>query len=78
MSQINKTISKNNTSGITGVGYNKRKNKWYAAIRFCGKNYWLGYYNDKNSAAKVRKIAEDKLYGDFLEWLNNSGIKRNL
>lgn len=45
VSQIGKKINKNNTSGITGVGYNKRKSKWYAQIRFCGKNHWLGYYD---------------------------------
>lgn len=71
ISQINKKRNKNNTSGITGVGYNKRKSQWYASITFCGKTYWLGYFHNKEDAAKVRKQAEEKLYGDFLEWYNN-------
>lgn len=72
ISQINKKISKNNTSGTTGVGFNKRKNKWYAAIRFCGKNYWLGYYDDKQDAIIVRRKAEEKLHGEFFELCENN------
>ena len=72
ISQINKKINKNNTSGFTGVGYNKRKSKWYASIRFCGKNYWLGYYSNKDDAIKIRKEAEEKLHEDFSQqYLDN-------
>lgn len=69
LSQINKKLNKNNTSGVTGVGFNKRRNKWYASIRFRGENYWLGNYDKREDAVNARKEAEDKLYGDFLEWL---------
>lgn len=72
VSQINKKVSKNNTSGVTGVGFNKRKSKWYAAIRFCGKSYWLGYHDKKEDAIGSRKSAEEKLHGDFLEWYKNN------
>lgn len=72
VSQIDKKINKNNTSGVTGVGFNKMKSKWYAAIRFCGKNYWLGYYDDKQDAIIVRRKAEEKLHGEFLEWYENN------
>ena len=69
INQINKTVSKRNTSGIVGVGYNRRRNKWYAAIQFCGKKYFLGNYDKKEDAASVRKTAESRLHGDFLQWL---------
>lgn len=69
VSQLTKTVSKNNTSGVTGVGYNKRKGKWYASIRFCGKNYWLGYHDNMEDAIKARRDAEDRLHGDFLEYI---------
>lgn len=72
ISQIDKKMNKNNTSGVTGVGFNKKKSKWYASIRFCGKNYWLGYYDDKQDAIIVRRKAEEKLHGDFLEWYKNN------
>lgn len=69
VSQLTRTVNKNNTSGVTGVGYNKRKGKWYASIRFCGKNHWLGYHDNMEDAVKARRDAEDKLHGDFLEWI---------
>lgn len=30
--------------------------------------YHLGYFDNIDKAAKVRKRAEKELYGDFLEW----------
>lgn len=76
VSQIGKKKNKNNTSGYTGVGRNKRKSKWYASIRFCGKNYWLGYYDKIEDAAEARRMAEDKLYGDFLSWYKENYPER--
>lgn len=63
---LNQKISSNNTSGYTGVGFNKRKNKWYASIMFQGKTYWLGYFIEKDDAIKARQIAEEKLHGGFI------------
>jgi len=62
---------KHNTSGVKGVTWDKSRNKWVAQIIFKGKNYYLGRYADKNDAIKARKSAEEKLYGDFLEWYKN-------
>lgn len=69
---LNKSVGSNNTSGYTGVFFNKRKNKWCATITFQGKDYWLGYYFDKGDAIKARQMAEEKLYGDFIEWYNST------
>lgn len=69
---LNQKLSSNNTSGCTGVGFNKRKNKWYASIMFQGKTYWLGYYENKDDAIRIRKEAEEKLHGDFIEWYNST------
>ncbi len=69
VSQINKKINRNNTSGVAGVGYNKLKEKWYAAIRFRGKSYWLGYYDSKEDAVRTRRTAEQNLHKDFFAWL---------
>lgn len=59
---------KSNTSGIRGVGLNRKTGKWYACIRLQKKLYWLGSYDRIEDAAKARKEAEDKMVGDFLEW----------
>jgi hypothetical protein len=65
---LNRKLSKRNTSGYKGVTWDKSKSKWLAQISFKGKHYNLGRYNDKTEAIKVRKLAEDKLFGEFLEW----------
>lgn len=51
-----------NTSGAKGVGYEKRRKKWYAKMIFNGKNIWLGYFDDFESAVKARKEAEKKYH----------------
>ena len=60
--QKNRTISKNNTSGVVGVVWYKRDKIWKAQIKINGKNKHLGYYAYKSEAAKARKAAEKK-YG---------------
>ncbi len=69
-------MPRNNTSGIKGVTWDKSKGKWLAQISFKKHHYYLGRYDTKEEAAEVRKIAEEKIFGDFLEWyaLYKSGI----
>lgn len=55
----------NNTSGVKGVHYNKRKNKWSASITVNNKVIFLGYYSNKEDATKVRKEAEKQYFEDF-------------
>lgn len=63
-----KTTFKNNTSGIRGVTWDKSRSKWLAQITFKGRNYNLGRYDTIEEAAKIRKIAEQKMFGEFLDW----------
>lgn len=63
-----KKVKNNNTSGATGVTWDKSRKKWSASIRFKNKVYYLGRYENKENAIKVRKEAEEKLFGPFLEW----------
>ena len=65
-----KTRSDNKT-GIKGVSFCKKRNKYVAQIGFKGKVYGLGRYNDIQDAIEARKIAEQKLFGEFLEWYNS-------
>lgn len=60
-----------NTSGYTGVWYDKRRNKWVAEIIFRRKKYYLGRYGNINDAISARKEAEVQIYGNFLDWYNN-------
>lgn len=66
----NRKTNKNNTSGIKGVSKIKSgdKDKYRAYINFKRKQYHLGKYNTLEEAAYARKEAEEKIYGNFLEW----------
>ena len=63
---INCSISKNNTSGTTGVCWNRKTEKWQVRIKLSGKTKSLGYFSDKSKAIAIRKEAELKYCGDFL------------
>ena len=56
----NKSKHKNNISGVTGVSWNKRDNKWNVYIGVNGKNKYLGSFSDFNQAVDIRKQAELK------------------
>jgi len=56
----NRKKSRNNTSGVTGVYWHKRINKYMSSIPHNYKNLNLGYFNksDKDKAIAVRIAAE--------------------
>jgi len=60
--------SANNTTGVRGVSWSNQKNKYTARIGFKSKDYYLGAYKTLEEAAQVRKLAEQSIYGSFLEW----------
>ena len=61
----NSKIYKNNTSGITGVCWHKRIQKWGASIGYQRKIIFLGYFFDKNAAGERVKEKSRELFGDF-------------
>ena len=61
----NRNISKNNTSGIIGVGLNKKNGKWRARITFEWNEIFLGEYIKKEDAIITRLKAEKKYFGEF-------------
>lgn len=56
-----------NTSGVRGVCYEKRSNKWRARLRFKGKIMSFGSYDRFEDAVSARKAAEKLYFGEFLE-----------
>ena len=58
-------ISKNNTSGVSGVSWCKSNKKWNAIITVSGEPINLGYFVDFDSAVKARKDAENKYLSSF-------------
>lgn len=61
----NKGMSKNNTSGIIGVSWDKENNKWVAQITVSGKNKKLGRFKEKEHAIKCRLESEKEYFGEF-------------
>ena len=61
----NKSIQSNNTSGITGISWNKRLKKWHSYIKIKSKNIHLGYFTDKEEAIRIRKLKANELFGEF-------------
>lgn len=63
----NRRINSNNTSGVTGVSYNKSKGKWVAYIKLQGKNINLGTFNSKDEAVQARLKGEEKYYKPLIQ-----------
>lgn len=56
----NKSIPKNNKSGIPGVRWDRKSEKWESYLRVNGKKLHLGYYDDKGKAELARIYAVKK------------------
>ena len=59
-------LRSDNTSGYPGLKY--ERGKWIARITFKKRMYYLGTYADKEEAIRVRKEAEQRIFGEFLDW----------
>lgn len=58
----NGRIRTNNTSGMTGVSWNKNRGKWAAYIKVNYKTIWLGYFDTSDGAAIARIEAEKQYF----------------
>jgi hypothetical protein len=63
--QHNKSMHKNNTSGVTGVCWNKAANKWMVAITVNGKPRTIGYFNNLEDAKTAREYAVSQYHGEY-------------
>ena len=75
--QWNKGINRNNTSGVKGVSFNKRRNEaglspWEVYITVYYKRIHIGFFNDLEDAVNARREAAMNYHGDFsnrcLQW----------
>ncbi len=67
---MNQKLKSNNTSGVAGVSWNKKLNKWRARITVKYKEIHLGYFNNIEEAIIVRKQAELKYFGEYRNKIN--------
>ena len=63
-----KKLRKSNMSGVKGVTFHSKNNKWMAQITFKRKHYYLGTFENIEDAAAARKEAEERLFVPFLQW----------
>jgi len=66
LNNFNKNIQSNNSSGIRGVNWYKRVNKWRAYIKKDNINIHLGYFNTLAEAIKVRIEQELILFSEIV------------
>ena len=62
---MNAKLRVNNSSGVTGVRWNKKMNKYIAYIQKEGTNHYHGSFNNFEDAVKARKEAEKKYFGEY-------------
>jgi hypothetical protein len=55
----------NNSSGITGVYWDARRQKWRARIMVNGKHNSLGHFASADLARGARRAAELKFFGEY-------------
>ena len=63
----NKRRYANNTSGHTGVVWNKKSQRWQAQIHVAGRNNHLGFFQTKEAAITARLQAEPQYHPFFVE-----------
>ncbi len=61
----NTAVRKNSKSGIRGVFWHKKSNKWHVTIGFEGKTIYGGIFNNKDDAAKKSLEMRKKYFGEF-------------
>lgn len=61
----NKGAQRSNTSGVKGVSWHKRDNKWQAHITSDSKQIYLGVFETKDEAVFARQVASIKYHGEF-------------
>lgn len=62
---MNKTIYKNNTSGVKGISWDSRKNKWLVELQKENTKIKIGRYDDFNEAVEARLEAEYKYHTGY-------------
>lgn len=62
---MNRTLFSNNTSGVTGVYYDKKRRKWVANIVCNHKRIFIGRFDEKEEAVIARLQKEMELFKEF-------------
>jgi hypothetical protein len=61
----NTKLSIKNSSGIKGISFDKKMNKWSAYIQIDGKKKHLGYFENIEDAKNARQKFANKIFGEY-------------
>lgn len=61
----NSRMMSNNTSGVRGVSWDKRRQDWHAYVNVNGRRKHLGHFTNLADAKQARVVAELKYHGNF-------------
>lgn len=67
-------LKRTNTSGIKGLSWAKKSQKWLACIGYNGKNINLGYFESKELGAEFLELTREMLHGSYA---NHGKFKEN-
>lgn len=67
----NRSMSKNNKSGVKGVSWIQRDKRWCATIMIDGEKKYIGYYDNLEDAKVARQLKAAELFGTFTNVCEN-------
>jgi hypothetical protein len=63
--QSNIGLTKGNSTGVKGVTWNKRAQKFQASVKASGKNHYLGLFERADDAGMAYAAAARRIHGEF-------------
>lgn len=69
---LNSSIRSDNTSGVTGICWDKNRNKWLVRVYENDTAIYLGYFDKFEDAIIARRKGEEKYYGEY-SYINSRG-----
>jgi hypothetical protein len=61
----NANLSKRNTTGVKGISYNKKNNKYHVLIMINKKHKHIGYFKTLEEATIARKQVANEIFKEF-------------
>lgn len=71
---LNRGRRSTNTSGVIGVHYDSKRDKWIANITYGKRRIFIGRFISKDEAVKARLHKEAELFKSFAPQANGEGV----